>query len=88
MAKQNMPTRFTVEGTYPFPADMLRYDACYPATTDDAVQMAESFRLPRRATPPPSDNAEPRKRKVTLNTWAQNRPTTGRWESFGWKVIS
>jgi hypothetical protein len=26
------PTSFTVEGTYPFPVDMLRYDMCWPAS--------------------------------------------------------
>lgn len=78
---------FTVEGVYPFPTDMLRYDACWPVTDYDAVQLAEALRLPRRATPPPSDNAEQKRRRIQLMTNAPNRPTVGRWESFGWKVI-
>lgn len=74
-------TKFTVAGQFAFPVDMLRYDACYPATTEDAVEIGNSI-LPitRRS------NAD-RVFKVTLVTTAINRPTVGRWESFGWKVI-
>lgn len=72
---------FVVEGTYPFPADMLRYDQCWPATSDDAVQLAEAM-THRRVSDPN------RKRTVKLFTNAANRPTTGRWESFGWRVIT
>lgn len=35
--------RFTVSGTSPFPEDMLRYDACWPASQSDVP-------LPRRFT--------------------------------------
>ena len=33
-------TRFKVQGNGGFPWDMLRYDGCYPATTEDAVRLA------------------------------------------------
>lgn len=32
--------KFTVEGRGYFPLDMLRYDACYPATSEDATNLA------------------------------------------------
>lgn len=75
------PDTFTVEGTYPFPVDMLRYDACYPLTSHDAVQMAAMIQFPRRA------DSKDRPRQVTLRTHAYGRPTVGRWESFGWHVV-
>jgi len=78
----NKMTTFTVEGTYPFPVDMLRYDACYPVTTEDAVELGTA--CDHRALKMSSRPI----RRVTLGTMRQNRPTTGRWESFGWKVIS
>lgn len=31
--------RFTVDGDYTFPLDMLRYDGCWPASSEDAVAM-------------------------------------------------
>lgn len=31
--------KFTVQGSGYFPFDMLRYDACYPATSDDAASL-------------------------------------------------
>lgn len=75
------PTTFTVEGKYPFPVDMLRYDACWPKTSDDATQLAEAMRyVPRRT------NLD-KVRQVKLVTNAAERPTVGRWESFGWKVV-
>ena len=88
MAYAKGPTAFTVEGTYPFPVDMLRYDACWPATSEDAVQLAESLAFRRRkdAGTQAGILEGKRKRQVKLYTNAQNRPTVGRWESFGWKV--
>jgi hypothetical protein len=80
MAYAKGPTAFTVEGTYPFPTDMLRYDACWPATDHDTVQLSEACSLRRTSDPK-------RKRQVKLYTNAINRPTVGRWESFGWKVV-
>ena len=72
---------FTVEGTYPFPVDMLRYDQCWPSReSEDSVQLSEAMML--RKTSDPN-----RKRRVRLTTNAINRPTVGRWESFGWKVV-
>lgn len=65
---------FTVTGEGPFPADMLRYDACWPRTQDDV--QASFPGGPRHGVKLP--------RAVTLR--GVKPPTVGRWESFGWKV--
>jgi hypothetical protein len=81
MPKAITVKQFTVEGTYPFPTDMLRYDQCWPAReATDSIQLAESMMLRRTSEPN-------RKRRVTLTTNNVNAPTTGRWESFGWRVV-
>ena len=70
-------TKFTVQGRMVFPVDMLRYDACWPYTTEDAIEIACSL---DRVDPPEV-------RTVTLIT-SMNRIAKGRWESFGWKVLN
>lgn len=68
---------FTVRGTGAFPLDMLRYDRCYPGTGQDSYA---------------AERVDRGEREVTLATAiasrAENYPTTGRWESFGWKVVA
>ena len=64
---------FTVEGSGEFPLDMLRYDRCWPATQNDAIQI----------------NAHMGRRTVTLATGQRSTasyPTVARWESFLWRV--
>lgn len=68
---------FEVRGRGPFPMDMLRYDCCWPVRGEDVSAI--------------DDNAERRDhRAVRLIRCAQNGagPTIGRWESFGWVVMS
>lgn len=67
---------FTVEGPGMFPLDMLRYDACHPASSESVGEMVISGR----------HGAQQEKHQVSLISY--NEPTVGRWESFGWKVIS
>lgn len=65
-----------VMGTGQFPVDMLRYDACWPASEEDSGIIASTFssfgswRVHVRRRP-----LEKRKDK---NYW-----TVGRWKSFG-----
>ena len=61
---------FTVTGTYVFPTDMLRYDACWPSSGRDAAALADTFS---------------QKGAWSINvTRANTAPfTNGRWESFG-----
>lgn len=76
MTTRKGPITFEVVGSSHFPADMLRYDGCYPASSHDAVEMASSW----------DSRSRPRERRITLRTHLEGRPTEGRWESFGWKV--
>lgn len=69
-----------VEGRGSFPVDMLRYDACIPATESDANIIASSQYDPDPTTPT----------RVQLRRFAASkasRPTDGRWSSFGWQVV-
>lgn len=74
--------RYTVEGRGTFPLDMLRYDASYPAASDDATVIDQDR----------NEGTFYREiRSVTLihNHVGRSRwePTYARWESFSWKVI-
>ena len=68
---------FTVEGQGHFPVDMLRYDRAVAYGQVDVNLMLGSQRESRRvnliAYSPAGDRLE---------------PTTGRWESFGWRVVA
>lgn len=71
---------FTVVGTYLFPIDMLRYDASWPATEGDALNISrtfDSFSLRSK---------EKEVYKIRLVTNNPFSPTIGRWNSFGWSV--
>jgi len=63
---------FSVMGKGNFPTDMLRYDCCWPARSDDAVAMQLPVELaPRREI-----------REVRMNSY--QHPTEARWASFLW----
>lgn len=70
--------RFTVEGKFRFPLDMLRYDQAVPMTKDDILVINEAT----EQSPPMV------MRKVTLRSYAAHGPTVGRWASFNWRVIA
>ena len=66
--------RFTVRCALPFPIDMLRYDACFPASEEDAGKMsgthgAIEVKLVHRGD---------------AKSW---QPAEGRWRSFICTVI-
>lgn len=69
--------QFKVRGVGCFPLDMLRYDACWPATGADASAMYFY----------PGDPANGDDYSVTLSTDCVHAPTIDRWASFGWTVI-
>lgn len=60
--------KLTVSGRGPFPMDMLRHDAAYPADTYSAQLIQDT-----------DDNKGGR----TVVLFARF-PTIGRWNSFGW----
>jgi hypothetical protein len=78
IARATTPTKFTVEATHSqFPIDMLRYDSCYPAAEEMAARIEATFRRGHYETT-----------QVTLVKPNGGEPTVGRWNSFGWTVIS
>lgn len=70
--------KFTVEGNGYFPFDMLRFDRCFPSTSEDAVAMSATVTLPHRRGEGPH--------RVTLSSDERMEPTKGRWASFSWHV--
>lgn len=73
---------FTVAGTGEFPLDMLRYDSCWPARSEDALAIGDSSYAKAEGRDlskvwqivlacKPGDN------------WS-SVPTHGRWKSFTW----
>lgn len=68
----------TVEGSFSFPFDMLRYDYCFPDTEADSAAIANESR-----------SREPRRVRV-VQVSDSKRPmfTPARWQSFGWKLLA
>jgi len=62
---------YTVEGNDPFPFDMLRYEQAWPANNEDAIKLG--FRRVNG--------------NFFVNLIGVLDPTSGRWESFGWRII-
>ncbi|MBK6616281.1 hypothetical protein [Ottowia sp.] len=79
MAHHREPTVFTVSGHGEFPFDMLRFDECYPVNADSVNALGMSTHDVR---------ARDSKRTVRLLSHRLLAPTVGRWESFGWKVLT
>lgn len=76
-------TKFTVVGKGSIPADMLRYDACFPASSEDAAKIDA-------AGSPYTNKDRSISRWITLVHRCERKgwePTAGRWESFLWGVV-
>lgn len=72
---------FTVEGGGTFPIDMLRYDACYPASETDSFAAMSWENMPtgrRRVT---------LKHRVAKDENLNHYPCEDRWKSFTWNVV-
>lgn len=70
---------FIVGGSGAFPTDMLRHDECWPVATLDALAVGlECSNLRARQS----------RRIVKLATSRPFTPSVGRWESFGWIVLT
>ena len=78
---------FTVRGRGAFPIDMLRYDACWPTTAEDAQKITDSFDRSIRPTLKLSEGVTVKGYEVTLTTFAAFNPTDERWESFMFRVM-
>ncbi len=67
---------YTVKGFAPFPVDMLRYDGCFPRTSEDSVAIGTAL----------AGRTDPRRVfEIRLHS-PYHEPTIGRWQSFGWIV--
>jgi hypothetical protein len=68
-ARPRIRYEYIVTGRGEFPWDMLRYDACWPATSTDVAKMTGEFdwRMPR---------------SVVMRSYS--KPTIDRWSSFNW----
>lgn len=62
---------YYVTGRGSFPFDMLRYDACWPASSDDASNM---------------DSHYERGNTRSIRMFSNREPTIARWASFLWAV--
>lgn len=72
--------RFKVKGSFHFPLDMLRHDACWPISPTDSGNMEFSL-----------DARKPTGYEIELAHWAPNsnwKPTADRWASFGWHIVT
>ena len=79
------PTQFTIIGRGEFPLDMLRYDGCYPKLeTDTAIMRKDGLREVTLQRGLDHDNYRPGD-YGNPTVWS---PTVGRWNSFGWAVLS
>ena len=67
---------YVVTGTGQFPYDMLRYDAAWPVSSQDAFNIGVGFHDPQEAYRG--------RRSIKLRSYRQ--PTIDRWSSFTWSV--
>lgn len=73
-------TQFTVTGSTRFPLDMLRYDQCAPARSEDVYKMLEYW-----------EGGYVRGSAISVNLYMykpelSQGPTRERWASYGWTV--
>lgn len=77
LASHTVRFGYTVSGETPFPLDMLRYDASYPASSSDVAMIHESLRGQSTG-------------RLVINLLSAHDklwlPTQARWRTFGWRV--
>lgn len=73
-----------------FPLDMLRYDACFPASQEAVSNLIDTmFGGPSERTLALQGHIEVPAQRVELaryHSGKEPRITEGRWQSFGWEV--
>jgi hypothetical protein len=77
--KTKRPTRFTVVGHGKFPIDMLRYNGCWPASSEDSRSIQATYE---------SGHSRETFEITLMVAPGYSEPTTARWASFGWMVQS
>jgi hypothetical protein len=78
-----MDFHYTVEGSWPFPLDMLRRDGAVAASPQDQAT------IDHLSAPYAPDRDAIRTRRsvgLVLRDAERRRPYTARWRSFGWDV--
>ena len=74
--------KLTVSGKGLFPTDMLRYDQCFPCSERDSASIDDPHRYGDMS-------GEIRTVELCASNVNPNwQPTTGRWNSFNWQVVS
>lgn len=68
-----------VAGSGCFPVDMLRYNQCWPATSEDCSAIIDTFE------PGKLEHYRINLKHYDHKSW---EPTKDRWLSFGWRVVS
>lgn len=68
-------TQYTVEGSFDFPIDMLRYDQSWPLHESESVLIENSI------------NERHPVGRTTIKLSCIGQPEPDRWRSFGWQVI-
>lgn len=63
-----------------FPIDMMRYDACRPASEQDSGAITRTFDAG-------AGKSEPVQMRSDCTENRHWEPTAGRWDSFGWEVV-
>jgi hypothetical protein len=68
-----------------FPLDMLRYDHCIPATSEDVGKIIDSLSYERQIELEQSKD----ELVVTVSAYWEKpyKPKAERWQSFGWQVV-
>lgn len=69
---------YQVTGRLGFPIDMLRHDQAFPNGSDDAIAISFWASLMSKGSA----------KTPIINLCGLCEPTEGRWESFGWRIIS
>lgn len=72
---------YSVEGTWPFPTDMLRYDNAKPI---GRVSRERVERLSKEHADSRDDIRNPQR----VDLVSEQRPHAARWASFGWRIIT
>lgn len=69
--------------TRAFPLDMLRYDHCIPATSEDVGKIVDTL------ADYVSDLDNESELTITLSAYWEKpyKPKAERWRSFGWQVV-
>lgn len=80
-----MSLTYSVEGTWPFPLDMLRHDGSLPASAEDKVSVE---RLSAEFAPDRSALRLPATITLVMQEPGRRVPCAPRWESFGWRVLA